>query len=244
MLLNNFSKQSQRARDLWRYGLTLCIILAFVLMVWGSVLLWRAFVPETHWFSISRIKIVTDARHLSTREIAVEAADHLDGGFFSLNIAELRKLLLRHPWVKSVAFSRQWPDMLQIRVVEQKPMAIWCDQFLLNSEGQIFSPPQQQFPQNLPQLSGPESSLALVLQQYARLSKQLAPLQLSINELHLDDDQSWSFMVKGIRVMLGKESMDQRIARFITLYQRIISKNKQLPLRVDLRYPDGASVKW
>ncbi len=228
-----------------RQGLTgACVVLFAIMLLWGGALLWRHYLPARHLFSISRIKIMSDAKHLSTRELAAQAASHLDGGFFSIDIADLRRLLMRNPWVSEVSFRRQWPDMLQITIFEQKPMAIWNKRALINHKGEIFLPPLKDFPAGLPNLSGPDGSLPRVLRQYADLNKRLSIIPLSLNDLRLTDYQNWTFVVAGIQVMLGHEATEQRLERFVTLYSTVISKRDTFPLRVDLRYPNGAAVEW
>ncbi len=227
-----------------RYVLTIaCVVLFVILLAWAVVLLWRAIVPETQWFRISRIKVVTDAKHLSTRNIASQISQHMDGGFFTIELSTLRKLLIAMPWVADVSFRRQWPGTLQVTVIEEKPLAIWADKHLLNQQGQVFSPPVSSFPKHLPQLSGPEESLDRVLHQYFRLSQLLATVNLSPTRVVLTKYGNWEFVANNIKVILGHEAIQQRLDRFIALYSKVIARRGNTPWRVDLRYPNGAAVQ-
>ena len=89
--------------------------LAFALMAWGSYLLVQ-FAKHQHWFNFRRIHVVMQAQHLTGDQVTQIVTSHLQGGFFSLNVAELRRALLAEPWVADVAFRRVWPDMLEVDV--------------------------------------------------------------------------------------------------------------------------------
>lgn len=222
----------------------ICLVLFGILLIWGGVLLWHA-LPHKPLFVISRLKIITDAQHVTTREIASEVAHNLGGGFFSVNIKTLREQLLRNPWVADAAFRRQWPNTLTVNVVEQKPIAIWRDKALLNDKGKIFTPAVEAFPQNLPRLSAPsDDALAQVLQQYKDLSKKIAKIKLPITALHLSRYQNWDFTVAAkIKVVLGSGDFEHRINRFLTLYSKVLVNNPANGFTVDLRYPNGATFR-
>lgn len=238
-----FNRSSSDESSWVSHYLTLtCLVLFAIMLIWGGVLLWRA-LPHKPLFVISRLKIVTDAQHVTTREIASEVAENLSGGFFSVNIKPLRAQLLRNPWIADVAFRRQWPNTLTVNVVEQKAIAIWCDKALINDKGKIFTPGVKSFPQNLPHLFAPsDDAFVQVLQQYEKLSKKIAKIKLPITALHLSRYQNWDFTLAGkIKVVLGNSDFDRRINRFLTLYSKVLINNPASGFTVDLRYPNGAA---
>ena len=49
----------------------------------------------------------------------------LSGGFISLDLQRIRDGLEQHPWIEEASISRQWPDSLVIRLVEEVPIARW-----------------------------------------------------------------------------------------------------------------------
>ena len=62
------------------------------------------------------------------------------------------------PWVATVSVRKQWPDELQVYIVEHKPVAIWNSDLLLNAKGQVFQADNEALQAYLPQLYGPEGS--------------------------------------------------------------------------------------
>jgi cell division protein FtsQ len=60
----------------------------------------------------------------------------------------------------------------------------------------------------------------------------------------LNDRRAWQIILdNGIRLELGKESMDERVERFLSLYLELGSQAQRVSY-IDLRYDTGASVGW
>ena len=100
--------------------------------------------------------------------------EELKGTFFTLSLADARASLQRVPWVKSVALRRQWPDRLEITVVEHEPLARWNDTALVDTQGEEFS---AEFDGELPQFTGPDGSAAELAAHFREFGAALAPLR-------------------------------------------------------------------
>lgn len=223
---------------------TVSVGLALALLLWGSHLFLQ-FAKQQQWFSFRRIRVVMQAEHLTGDQITQMVTSHLQGGFFSLNVAALRTALLADPWVADVSFRRIWPDMLEVDVVEQKPVAQWGNARLLNTAGEVFSPPIKSFPADLPVLQGPPGSEWPVLMNYRLFQQALAPLGLRIYGLSLDPSRSWWLVVNnGLSIKLGQHHLYSRLKKFIALYPRLIQNNEKKAVTVDMRYPNGVAIQW
>lgn len=224
--------------------LTLCIVSAVVMAAWGAYLLWSS-LQAKKFFSFKQIHVVMDAQHLTGPSITRVVKAHLQGNFFSMNVPQLRQALLVEPWVADVAFRRIWPDVLEVDVVEQKPVAQWGNARLLNARGELFSPPLKTFPQHLPVLQGPLHTEQQVLAYYDQFQALLSKVGLQIVGLSLDPSRSvWLVLDDGLSVKLGQHNIQERLKKFISLYPSVIKNSEVKALTVDLRYPSGVAIEW
>lgn len=221
-----------------------CITLFFVMLAWAVGLMFLS-LHARPLFGISCLKIVSPNHHVSSRDVAQQVSDNIQGGFFSVNLGALHKLLVKNPWLDRVTFRRQWPGTLEITLTEQQPIAVWNGKTLINARDERFVPPVDTFPTSLPQLFAEDAMLPEVLEKYRHFSEQLAGCGLSITALHLSKYHSWWFTLSdNMTVMLGHDDVEQRLQKFMLLYKKVIANHQSAPSRVDLRYPNGAAVDW
>ena len=80
---------------------------------------------------------------------------------------------------------------------------------------------------------------------YRDLSAQLAPLNLHIVSLRLDELREVQFELQnGIEVVLGREERFARLQRFVKVYNKTLVQHATQIRRVDLRYSNGMAVQW
>lgn len=224
----------------------LCVVFAGIIVVWGIILLWQQLkIGARVEVPFRKIQVIANAKHLAPEFIAKRVQANIEGGFFSLNAEKLRKALLTEPWIAEVSFRRIWPDVLQVDVREQDPVAQWVNNQLINVRGQLFTAPQSSWPANLPKFIGPENSVQDILQKYTQWQATLSSLKIKITQMHLSRNSSWSFVLDNqVTVTLGEKLVDENFQRFVVLYPKIIAPKKDQALSVDLRYPHGVAVRW
>lgn len=172
------------------------------------------------------------------------------GSFFTADVDKIRSRIEALPWVKQASLRKVWPDRLSVHVTEQKPLAHWNGDRLLNVEGEVFNAElnESKLKQPLPQLFGPEREVEQTLTAYRDLQGLLALNDLGISALRLTDRFSVSLVLKsGIELKLGREATAERVKRFIDLLPKIKShpnNEKQRIEVVDLRYDTGVAVSW
>ncbi len=224
-------------------GLTLVVALAAVAMVaWGAVA-WAVRQPV---FALRQVVIESKLVRANPAHIQAVIREELRGTFFTLRLPEARASLQRVPWVKSVALRRQWPDRLQVILVEHEPLARWTDGALVGTEGEVFA---ADFAGELPQLAGPEGSAALVAVRFREFGAALGVRALSIAELRLSPRGGWRLRTAGrapLTIELGRNEPGERLSRFVLYYARtvaVLARAGTSTEYVDLRYRNGFAMR-
>jgi cell division protein FtsQ len=92
----------------------------------------------------------------------------------------------------------------------------------------------------LPEFTGHEGAAEEMARRYARFSEMLAPLGEGIAHLSLSSRHAWQMQLKdGLVVELGREQMEERLARFTAAYPQFKAAQKSPGKYVDLRYRNG-----
>jgi cell division protein FtsQ len=198
---------------------------------------------------IEKIKVIASYEHVDQKvlqEIITPSVSDNRASFFGLDIVGLKRQILQLPWVKGVYVKRVWPGTIEITVEEQKALANWKNAQLVNEAGDLFSPPKETFPKNLPLFSAPQDYVKTVLHEYFVLQNILQKLNWEIAGLDLDDTLSWHISLNnGVNIFLGSNDIEKKLQDFIELYPNIQSDGKHNKIRsVDLRYTSGFAVKW
>lgn len=222
----------------WRSALT-----AMLLMSGLAAGGWHVLQPDT--LPIRRVNIEGEFRQLSRAALQALVAEHLHGGFFSVDVNALREAMQGNPWVHEVRIQRAWPDALDISVREEVAVARWNETGLVNADGEYFEPPPANRPEGLPQITGPEGMQAQLAGQLRHLQSLLAPLGLRIQKLSLSERRAWSFETdSGLQVVFGREAFDVRLARFMELVPGSLGERLKEAAYIDMRYTNGFAVRF
>ena len=217
-----------------------------IAVMFTALLVWTGFYlfnPAT--LPIKQVRIEGEFRHLSTSSLQDLVRPRVTGGFFNIDVSAVRNTLLTEPWVRDVSVHRVWPDSLQVFVTEQVAVARWKDAGLLNRSSQLFIPERTSFPSGLPVLDGPEGSQSMMLDKYFYLQKQLEPLAIQVSIVRLNERRAWMFESgEGLLVVIGRKDFDERVTRFVELIPANLGAKIQDAEMIDMRYPNGFSVRW
>ncbi|MEJ2687268.1 MAG: cell division protein FtsQ/DivIB [Gammaproteobacteria bacterium] len=198
-----------------------------------------------HTLPLRTVRIEGNLRHLSAARLQKVVAPVATGGFFNVNVDAVRRAAQSLPWVESASVRRVWPDTLQLKVVEQKPIARWNKDSLINTQGAVFTPAAKTVPTGLPQLKGPAGLEPAVLKQYRAMDKALAPLGLTIAQLVEDQRRAWALRLSnGVELKLGRGETFPRLLRFVRIYPAVLAGHVSRLVSVDMRYSNGFAVRW
>jgi cell division protein FtsQ len=169
----------------------------------------------------------------------------LAGGFLNADLQQIRNQLESLPWIYKATVRRKWPSALEIHVVEELPIARWGQDGFLNHEGGVFHSGKGGDWDALPLLLGPEGSAQALMAKYQRLVELLEPLNLSVQQLALDErGQMEAVLVGGTQVNFGGENFLGRMQRFVGIYRSELAQRWTEVKRVDLRYESGIAVAF
>ncbi|MDK2597562.1 cell division protein FtsQ/DivIB [Pseudoalteromonas obscura] len=194
---------------------------------------------------IKTLTVLGDPFYTEEHDI-VEAIKRTDlTSFFQLNVKAVQAAVKDLPWVASVSVRKQWPDTIQVYVVEHKPVAFWNSDSLLNADGVIFQADSTKLSTNLPQLYGPEGSEGEAWETFLQLKAMLAVNSFELTSLALSERFAWQLWLKnGIELNLGREEKAKRVQRFIDVYPLLKRPEGALLDVIDLRYDTGLAVSW
>ena len=220
-------------------GMALLAILA------GTVALAKHWVSDPYRFPLDVVQVKGDFRHLDKQKLQDAVAINVAGGFFTVDVAAIRAAAEQLPWVYKATVRRVWPATLRINIEEQQAIARWGEQGYLNSNGEPFFPDALVGSLDLPELAGPEGHELNVLENFQRVNKTLAPLQIAVMRMELDSRRAWHLRVgDGVMLELGRTDIRERLQRFISADPTLFAGRIQALKRVDLRYSNGFSVYW
>jgi len=192
---------------------------------------------------IRRVMVEGEFKHLTTEHVQRAVVGAVHAGFFGVDVTDIRRLLQDEAWIRDANVSRMWPDGLHVTIVEQIPVARWGDYGLLNERADIFVPAAEDLPRDLVQLNGPLGSEQEVLERFAYIRDELATIGLKAVALSLSDRRAWTITTEGGReILLGRRSLEERLARFKWGYTKGLNAAWERIGHVDMRYTNGFAV--
>lgn len=198
-------------------------------------------------FPLHEIVITQPLARTTRAEIESAVRERIAGNFFALDLAQVRAGLERLPWVRRAAVRRIWPDRLEVSLEEHVALARWGGDgemsALVDTYGERFA---ARTDQALPLFVGPEGTEREVANRYAHFARLLAPLGASIERVILTPRFAWQLrLADGLNLMLGRDAdlAEQRLRRFVAVYDQTLRKIPRRHEYVDLRYPNGFALR-
>ena len=194
--------------------------------------------------SITSINIEGDLKRVSKKGIETVVLELKNQGFLTVNQSKYKDKLEAIDWVKSVKINKQWPNTINLIVVEDDVIGLWNERLLLNSAGELYALDQRVVPDELIQFFGPEDRENEVYRRYKLYNDELVTRGILIEEIELDLRGSWVITVRpSIKIKLGEENTEERFERFLTIWDQSLLENFELISYIDLRYSEGFVIK-
>ncbi len=211
--------------------------MAFIMMVYAALFL----LIRTPLFPLKEVKVENKLEHVTQEQVRLIVSRYLTGNFFTVNLEKTREAFQKLPWARNVIVKRRWPNSLEVSIEEHQALARWGNLALVNTHGELFTAASDA---ELPIFYGPGDAVNKMAQAYQQYQQMLLDKQQKINELILSPRGSWQLATEsGLTVALGRERMQQRLQRFLHVYDITASSVGGKLSYVDLRYPNGFAVR-
>ncbi|MDX1456981.1 MAG: cell division protein FtsQ/DivIB [Marinobacter sp.] len=221
-------------------GLGAVVVMLAALVPWGAGEFLNAMDRQ-----IMAIDVRGDLVGESQVDLERQVSKWVGRSFFATDLAEVKTALEQRPWIASAAVRRIWPDRLIVEIREKKPLAYWNDSQLVSRSGQLFSPFNREVAGRLPRLAGPDDRVRDVIDMARSMAEVLAKRELGFAGLTLEPRGAWTLtLANGIEVSLGRDQVEQRFERFVTVYQERLATRADEVKRIDARYTNGVAVQW
>lgn len=224
------------------YGKLWLLALLLVFMIgWG----WANRESLSDLAPIRYIRIEGELNHIDPAELTKELQDQLKGGYFAVDLVTMEQRLKHCAWIDTVEAVRVWPDVLRLKVVEQKPVAVWGGVNYLNRRGELFAPGHIEIRPGLPRLNGPHGQEKRLLTMLYRLNETWKERGVKVLGLTLSERLAWILQLdSGLRVIFGKQDPLVASERLHKLLPRLGERRFAELHSVDVRYANGLALVW
>lgn len=219
-------------------------LLALALVALPVVALLNGWWGSERW-PLSRLRVSGTFERVEPAQLQAALAPHARRGFFAVDLVAARRSLETLPWVERAEVRKRWPDVLDVRVTEHRPIARWGSERLLSDRGRLFPARGGAVPAGLPRLSGPDARVPEVVALYNESRALFATLGVQVRSVALDARGSWTLELdNGADVVIGRTDARARLARFARLMPQLLDRRMQPLARADLRYTNGFALVW
>ena len=193
---------------------------------------------------IRSIQLQGNFANLEQREVEAALEKYIGQGFFSLDIHQLQQSIKASPWTEAVSVRRIWPDRLRVVIYERKPVARWDDEHLLSDRARIYQANSSDF-SHLPLVHAVNHQPDWILREFYRLRARFESVDERLLALRVDSRGAFDVeLINGLQIKLGRDGIDYKIDRLVSIYQQQILPRREQIERLDLRYSNGFAVAW
>jgi cell division protein FtsQ len=206
-------------------------------------------------FAVSKIVVEGDTTHHNALTLKANVGGRISGNFFTLDLAQTRSVFESVPWVRKATVRREFPNRLRVTLEEHRSSGFWgldSESRMVNSLGEVFEANAGDAEaEALPRLVGAEGQSAAVLAMYRQLSKMLAPMNATIEQLELSARNGWRLQLDGgTQMELGRGSSQEvmtRMDKFLVTHKQVLASYQRSGLdrveSVDLRHGEGYAIR-
>lgn len=228
--------------------------LLFALCLFAAIATVVTWLVNRPYFAIQTVEVGPAPghalRHVPQEQLSQAIREGEYGSFFTINMQTVKKNLQKVAWVRHATLRRIWPDKLVVLIEEHRPFALWgSDGHVINTFGELYTANLDEAEADgpLPQLKGPMGQELQVARRFAEIAELIAPLELRPVSVDLSERLAWTAKLDdGTDLLIGREQgvpIAQRIARWVTSYALVTERIQRRASLVDLRYPNGFSVR-
>lgn len=230
------------------------VSIAGLLMLVVAALLMRQYTANPREFPVNQVEVDGTLDYTDRDELREKVVSHTLQGFYALDLDEIRRDVVKMPWVSESHLRRISPDRVSIEVFEHEPAARWNDDGLISKRFELFHPPQLDkngvqraewlvYFSQLPQLRGAPGRHESVLHAFRTYQNFIDEFGVAIDALIEDDRFSQTVVLaNNVSVRLGTTKQEERMLRFVDVYSRLVPELSGLPVKFDMRYSNGFAM--
>lgn len=197
---------------------------------------------------VSKVVVVGSLQYVNPIEIQELVNPILEtSSFWGVSLDRFAQTVMSLSWIESSNVQRRAHRTLYLHLTEQRPIARWNDDALLNRHGELFSHESRQLEtfSSLPRLSGPAVLLDQLLSEYRVFNDTLRDEGVTVKELSAAEDGQRTIQLNNdVQVLLGTYNIDDKILRFAVLWNTLSIEQKSNVDRIDMRYDNAAAIAW
>lgn len=149
-------------------------LLALSVVALPVVAVLNGWVGAERW-PLAKLRVHAEFKRVPAEQLQQVVLPYAKAGFFAVKLQDAQDAIEQLPWVESAQVRKQWPDVLEISLVEHKPFARWGNDRLLSEQGKLFATPKKLQDLALPDLDGPDSQTEEVVALYNDARALFAP---------------------------------------------------------------------
>lgn len=213
----------------------------FALVLVLSVLAWFMYSPER---VLEKYQLKSTLKQLNKEQINQVLNAYVGESFWRLNIEQIHADLVKLDWIYQAEVARKWPNTLQVKVIEQIPVAKWGENALLNQNGDVFYPHNIEKFAEYAVLYGEDAEAKKMLQKLAIFQQKFNELDWVIRQVDKRVDKGWMiYFVSNQNMIVGREDWQHQLDRFIKAYPKVKKEVRNNAQTYDLRYSNGFVIK-
>lgn len=219
-------------------------LLALAVVTLPVVAVLGGWVGAERW-PLSRLRVHGQMTQVAPEQVQQMLLPYARAGYFAVDLQAAQDALETLPWVRSAKVHKQWPDVLEVTVLEHHPVARWDDAQLLSAEGELIDLPDGLDVSGLPDLGGPVAMSDEVIELHSFAQTLFAGSGQVLERVRMDARGSWELRLgSGIEVVVGRHDARSRLQRFARVLPQLVAAQKAPITRADLRYTNGFTLSW
>lgn len=180
-----------------------------------------------NWFTVDKIVIEGNLRHITINQLSYIAHNRLHGTFFTLNIGEMKSEFEKLPWVRKVSLERDFPHTVTVHLEERNAIARIGDSGFIADDGSVFNGADDSL--NLPNFYVDMDYIPLALAHYRQIESFLAVHDDNVNSLWLTRSKITRFLTaKNLTVIICDGDLTNKLDFLGTNWDKIHKLNPNL----------------
>jgi len=190
-----------------------------------------------------RISLIFNHKAISNKEILLKDITNilLNDNFHLKQESSIYK----NSWVYELESRIQWPDKIEVRVQEHKPLAEIKDKGFLTQSGHIIFPDKSDINLDLLILDANEKEILKTFHNSRELQKQLNRFNEYLVKVKTLQGYTEAITKSGLRIVFDQEDFREQLKRLEDLISFELLSGKLHDIRtIDMRYKNGVSISF